>query len=180
MKISLVLVSLLMLSFVSCSQLAEPSPTKTALLVGSAQLTTSDFPSYNNLTANGVFTSGIRVAIIDQSGKMIDMNMEGNEGFFKTSDIMPGIYYIEELNYKLVQGNGWVQVSMWHIHGRKFSKININPGVNNIGLVKWSCDYNKSNTYKFDGGYSDVQNMFSSIYPKSAWNNAVWTNVTVE
>ena len=181
MKKYFIFISLVMLSFASCSQIAEPSPSNMALLVGSVELNASGYPVLGGATVDGIHKSGVTIAIIDPSGRSIIINSLNSKDLFVKSNLTPGVYYLDDLYYIDKTGNAQTSLDMNRLHGQKLTKFTVSPGVNNIGLIEWYCDgINNISGSRMNSGYSLVRDLFSSVYSNSQWNNAGWNNVTFE
>lgn len=176
---------LLIAAFITagCTTLPEPSETVQTLLLGeiSIEVKNYDVKLDNRISINGTNTEGITLSITNYQSKITTKVKTDKHGFFYSTDLSAGNYYISNilLERTAITGSG---TASFH--------ISINPSaetlfvlkpksVTNIGKIVWEADAKKNNIVSPKENYNNVKSKLAALYPETKWLSENWVSVKV-
>lgn len=176
---------ILLIAFLSagCATLPEPSATIQNLLVGeiAIEVKNYDVKLDNRISINGTNTDGITLSITNYQSKATTKIKSDKLGFFYSTDLPAGNYYISNIILERTALTG---------SGTTSFNISINPSadtlfvlkpksVTNIGKIVWEADAKRNNTVLPKENYNNVKSRLAARYPETKWLSENWVPVKV-
>jgi len=177
MKIqNFILLALVSLFLFSCSSLSkvEPAGDGDTLMVGTIDLTASNFKVYGSSTVNGRHSNDIILTFYDNTAQeKIEVETTGSKGLFYMQVNPDHNYELRSLYYKKQIGTrSWASLRT-NVNNFRFTFL---PGmVNNLGRLDWTAD-GRSRIHKVTqkNGSDEVNSIFVKSYSESLWNSYEW------
>lgn len=172
-----ILTFLVILSGCATAPANPTSPTDT-LLVGQLIFNLSGFGSYGGATVNGKQTQGVQISLKNvTTGKIFKTETHGPNGLFYLPNLTPADYLIVHLYYKALAGRAWADVNFRPGPPPQFRLAP--TGVSDIGTVIANFGDNGQSNVSLQKAYNLVRSDFSQKFPRSKWNTAGWSPVSI-
>jgi len=169
-----VIFCLLFFNCVSYLSAANYNPT---IVAGTILNNSTGYPFCNcgAISVNGINRHGIKISIQEKTSKKIYTLISESDGLFFSANIPKGIYTLNKINYKKTYNSCWYEVS-WSCGICAFEVFD--GKMNNLGTIKWNCEYKESSHIYYNRGYEEAMNIFKTRY-SSISRNREWINANI-
>ncbi len=156
---------------------SEPKDPTATLVIGRVEFNIKNFESFHGVSVNGVHTKNVQLDFINQSTdeKRLIQSF-GENGFFYSTKLEPGVYKIDKVYYRLTSKKA--RVSIW-VGTSTENHVEILRGkVNNLGYIDAARDGSlRTASYDANKDYAETRKLFGEIYYESGWLSYDWTDV---
>jgi hypothetical protein len=167
----LILLILISVTLMHCSTIQEPKNDEATLLIGQI-MSAGKISDYRYYNLNGINKSGIEITIENKETKNVEVLKSNFDGIFYSTTLLPGEYAIKK--FFIDKGASYFTLL------NSLNDFTLTKGkVNNLGIINWELNFNESSRRYLNKEYSELQKLFLSKYPESAWLRKEWIAVDV-